>query len=224
MMTAAAAEGKAGAHDGGGQPWSTGHEHGSAAVSILGVLLALLLASAAWMAWKPGWQVVIGPPEDPPNRIPVTAFCDAARQQGWDFAADGQLLRDLVIGLRQAGLDGTIEIWGRRCRTAPALRKPDEPLARIPATFWKHHELGGLGTVAAVTRAGNIETRTELTTDNTRVHTRPMPGSEPPPDDAGYRDIHLNLMQAMDWLQTEANACKGISRRGRSGTMSGQSH
>ena len=39
------------------------------AVGTAGVLLALLLLSAAWAGRRPGWQIVFGPPAESANRI-----------------------------------------------------------------------------------------------------------------------------------------------------------
>jgi hypothetical protein len=186
----------------------------TAVLSTLAVVLALLLISAAWAARTPAWQIVFGPPEDSPNRMPLTEFCVEARNRGWDFAADEQLLPDLTTGLREAALAGSIEIWGRKCRTMTLLRSPDEPLVRIPATFWKHHDLDGLDMAIADNSDGNAGAHEGAATKNALIQTRAIPTSEPDFEDAAYRDIHLNYMQAMDWLQTDAGSYKGLSRRG----------
>lgn len=188
------------------------------AVSTLGVLLALLLISAAWIGRKPGWQIVFGPPEESQNRIPLTEFYLEARARGWDFASDRQLLLDLAIGLREAGLAGGIEMWGRKCRVEAVPRAPGEPLVKIPAAFWKHHDIDGLR--MAIAGNGDTGAGAGLETNNALVGTRPMPTGDADLDDATYKDIHLNYIQAMDWLQTDANPYKGISRRGYAGSAS----
>lgn len=184
------------------------------AVSTVAVLLALLLISALWTRRRPTWQIVFGPPRDPPNRIPLTEFYVEARNRGWDFGSDRQLFLDLAIGLREAALAGSIEMWGRKCRAMAVLAAPQDALLRIPAEFWKHHVIDGLR--MAIARPGNdgAATTEGMETNNFLIQTRALPTSDADFDDASYRDIHLNYIQAMDWLQTDADACKGTSRRG----------
>ncbi|MCC7259268.1 MAG: hypothetical protein IT486_12960 [Gammaproteobacteria bacterium] len=186
----------------------------TAVVSTLGVLLALLLISAAWTARKPGWQIVFGPPADSPNRLPVTEFCIQARHQGWDFADDEGLWLDLAIGLREAGLAGAIEMWGQRCPPVGVLRTPGAPLIRIPAAFWKHHDIDGLRLAMGSPGEDAAGTPGPSAMNNALVRTRALPTRDPAAADAAYQDLHLNYLQAADWLQTDAAAYRGISRRG----------
>jgi hypothetical protein len=183
------------------------------AVSIVAVLLALLLVSAAWTARKPVWQIVSGPPQESLNRVPVVEFCLEARQRGWDFAADEQLIVDLAIGLREAALDGAVEMWGRKCRMISVLRTPDEPLVRIPAEFWKHHDIDGLA-MAIAGHDDDVEASGRHGASNVLIQTRAIPTSDPDFEDATYTDLHLNYMQATEWLQTDAKSCRKLSGRG----------
>lgn len=183
------------------------------AVSTVAVLLALLLISALSTRRRPAWQIVFGPPRDPPNRIPLTEFYVEARNRGWDFGSDRQLFLDLAIGLREAALAGSIEMWGRKCRTLAVLAEPHDALLGIPAEFWKHHEIDGLRMAIASPGNDGDATSEGMETNNFLIQTKAVPTSDPDFDDANYRDIHLNYIQAMDWLQTDADACKGISRR-----------
>lgn len=181
-------------------------------VIALGVCLALLLASMAWGRDRPRWQIVAGPPGESPNRIPLTEFCLLAQRHGWTFSADHRLFLDLAMGLREAGLAGAIEIWGRPCDSKGPVAVPRAPLARIPVGFWVDHEISGLG--AAIFKAGGSEeTADELQARNASVQTRCLPSSSGDTDKTIYQDIHLNYLQAMDWLDTSADACKGASRR-----------
>lgn len=181
-------------------------------VIALGVCLALLLASMAWGRDRPRWQIVAGPPGESPNRIPLTEFCLLAQHHGWTFAADHRLFLDLAMGLREAGLAGAIEIWGRPCDSKGPVAVPRAPLARIPVGFWVDHEISGLD--AAIFKAGGSEeAANELQARNASVRTRCLPSSSGDTDKTAYQDIHLNYLQAMDWLDTSADACKGASRR-----------
>lgn len=183
------------------------------AVSTVAVLLALLLISALWTRRTPTWQIVFGPPRDPPNRIPLTEFYVEARNRGWDFGRDRQLFLDLAIGLREAALAGSIEMWGRKYRVMTVLAAPHDALLVIPAEFWKHHEIDGLRMAIASPGNDGAADEADMETNNFLIQTRALPTSDPDFDDTSYRDIHLNYIQAMDWLQTDADACKGISRR-----------
>jgi len=182
----------------------------SAVAVTLGVLLALLLLSAAWAGKNRTWQIVSGPPKDSANRIRLTEFYAEARQQGWEFSADRQLLVDLALGLREAGLQGRIEMWGRKCLAPGMAPLPHDPLLRIAADFWKHHDIDGLRMALA---AGTGEGAARLETNNLRIQTRAFPTSDPDFDDATYRDLHLNYLQAMDWLQVNAASYRGVSQR-----------
>lgn len=184
----------------------------TAVVSTFGVLLALLLISAVWVGRKPRWQIVFGPPEESGNRIPLTEFYGEARNRGWDFDRDRQLFLDLAIGLREAALAGAIEIWGRKCRVMTLRRASDEPLLRIPAVFWKHHGIDGLRMAIATDEAMGADASWGMETNNALIHTHAMPTNDPDFDDTTYGDLHLNYLQAMDWLQTDAGRYKGVSR------------
>lgn len=190
------------------------------AVGTAGVLLALLLLSAAWAGRRPGWQIVFGPPAESANRIALTEFYAEACDQGWDFPADRQLALDLAIGLRDAGLADGIEMWGRRCRTLAALRGSAAPLQRIPAPFWKHHDIDGLRMVLPGAAADATGGSIRLETNNFLIRTRALPNSDPDFGDVSYEDIHLNYLQATGWLQTGAGRYRGISRRGFPGQAS----
>ncbi len=174
-------------------------------VSTLGVLLALLLISVAWSRAKPAWQVVFGPPREPENRIALTGFYAEARDLGWDFATDRQLVLDLAAGLRDAGLAGAIGMWGRKCRVLHTLVSPREPLLAIPAGFWKHHEIDGLRLAVAGDGGEGSTGAWRIETNNLLVRTRALPASTPDFDDAVFADIQLNYLQAMNWLETEAD-------------------
>lgn len=180
-------------------------------ITTLGILLALLLISAAWTDRKPTWQIVSGPPQESQNRLPLTEFYAEARQQGWDFLADQDLVLDLAIGLREAALDGAIEIWGRRQQTATLASTPKDVLLKIPAEYWQHHEIDGPRMVRINSDTGAIE---GLETNNFAVSTRNLPARVADVDLTTYRDLHLNFIQATDWLQTDAEAYKGAAKRG----------
>ncbi len=182
----------------------------TAAASTLGVLLALLLISAAWTRRRPAWQIVFGPPAESGNRLALTEFYVEARNRGWDFAGDPQLFLDLAIGLREAGLAGAIEMWGRKCRTLAVLKAAQEPLLPIPAAFWKHHDLDGERMAVAV----DSNTSEGMETNNFLIRTRALPTRDPDFDDTTFQDLHLNYLQAMDWLQADADSYRGISRQG----------
>lgn len=181
-------------------------------VVALGAFLALLLVSMAWGRDDRIWQIVSGPPGESPNRIPLTEFCLAAQHHGWAFAADRRLFIDLAAGLREAGLAGTIEIWGRPRHTQVLRKRPAGPLARIPAGFWADHQIDGLREAIFVPGDGE-EADDDLQARNAQVHTRAVSVEDPGPDDAMYRDIHLNYMQAMAWLESGARAWQGVSQR-----------
>lgn len=183
----------------------------STVITTLGILLALLLISAAWTGRKPTWQIVSGPPQESQNRLALTEFYAAARQQGWDFLAEQDLFLDLAIGLREAALDGAIEIWGRKQLAIGLPAAPKDVLVKIPAEYWQHHEIDGLRMARINSDTGMIE---GLETNNFSVSTRNLPARVADVDHTTYRDLHLNFIQATDWLQTDAEAYKGISRRG----------
>lgn len=183
----------------------------STVITTLGILLALLLISAAWTGRKPTWQIVSGPPQESQNRLALTEFYAEAQRQGWDFLAGQDLFLDLAIGLREAALDGAIEIWGRRQQITTLPSAPRDVLLKIPAEYWKHHEVDGLRMARIDSATGAIE---GLETNNFSISTRNLPARVADVDHTTYRDLHLNFIQATDWLQTDAAAYKGIAQRG----------
>ena len=180
-------------------------------MSIVAVLLALLLLSAAWTLRKPAWELVFGPPADPPNRIPLTEFYVEAQKAGWNLTTDQQLCLDLAIGLREAGLDGSIEIWGRKFRKLTMPGMADGPLQRIDPGYWQYHQVDGLRMVLAADASSATGTL-QLETNNRLIRTLALPTCDPHADTATYQDLQLNCLQALHWLHTDAARYQGISR------------
>lgn len=179
-------------------------------LAAVGALLALTAAAMVADSRRSAWQVVLGPPTEPANRVPVAEFWFEVRDHGWDFTSDEGLFADLAMGLRDAGLAGLIEMWGRKS-VAPMRdgRRPKPPLQRIEAGYWQHHEIEGLRLAVR----GGEEGLARPQVDNSLLRTCRASGC--PAEVAGvlYEDVHLNYLQALDWLQLEASRYRGLSPR-----------
>ena len=122
-----------------------------------------------------------------PDRIPLTDLRDQALSNGWNIDDTPEELVGLARALRQAGLDGTLKLWGRK--NIP--RSGREPLSLIQKDHWNSNQ---------------IYTLDWLTTDdNFRVCSISQNGI------ILYWDLHVDAAAKFDWLTHEAEKYKGIS-------------
>lgn len=181
-------------------------EHGGATV-ILGFLLdpppwlflVTLPTGAALILWdlkgRPGfWQTSKAQPQI--NRIPFAEFLKLAANCGWDFVSPSSLhLIDLAQALRQGGLDETLVVWGRlhRYPRSEALMR-QEPLDKIPPTHWREF----MPHLFPAMDGNNFNTKTWRPTSTETA--------------AGYIDLHVDRLQALQWLKSEATRFKGKTK------------
>lgn len=107
---------------------------------------------------------------------------------------------DLAHGLRQAGLDGTIQFWGRHRRSSSTATK-HEVLCIIDKEFWDKGEIY-LFTCFTVKNCNIVG----VANDNFKSYVKSKV------DDFRSNeccDIHLDKMQAISWLKNESKKYKG---------------
>ncbi len=131
----------------------------------------------------------------PLQRITFVDFRNIVRDQfHWNVSGERNLEAvDLLDGLRQAGVDKTIQFWGRRRRYNNLVLDREDPLVEIPSDHWKdfQFEWG-----SAITAGENID----VTTYN-RSAKNWAQGS--------FFDIHLHREEAIEWMNSTAKAFRG---------------
>ena len=133
------------------------------------------------------------------NRMSLLDFMKLAAERGWDVTGQHNLQGvDLLDGLRQAGVDGSLQLWGRLNRYGNRALITDEPLVSIDASHWRDFRFDW---GSALTGSANIETQTY----NLHKMSEPYTG--------GYVDVHLNKASATRWLETSARSYKGARDR-----------
>jgi hypothetical protein len=122
-----------------------------------------------------------------PQRISVLDFLAAAEADGWVFLGKRLALHRFALGVREIGLSGTVEIWGRQLedgwdlKSAPGIY----PIEKIEPSYFREH---WIDVHQAWMHRENAYTRTS----------RPA-GNEP----TFFSDLYLDRVRALDWLRGE---------------------
>lgn len=78
----------------------------------------------------------------PPRRLPLTAFREEAIKQGWEVHGGvSHDVLDIISRLRQAGLDGVIEFYGRPHRNDAETLNRKESCEPIDRSHWRDFEI-----------------------------------------------------------------------------------
>lgn len=138
-------------------------------------------------------------PHDAPKRIPLMEFRETARASGWDIGGlHGLEGIDLLIGLRQAALDGQVQLFGRQAKwKGNDLLRQVQPIIAIPAEYWTDHHIdwGGFNQHG----------------DDNFAALSTAPGTAPDAND--YVDLHVDLAAAIKWLDSDGLKYKGQTAR-----------
>lgn len=136
-------------------------------------------------------------------RMALVDLAKEATNYGWSFSADELHVIDFRDGLRQAGVDGTIRMWGRKQHQFEELTR-QEPLQEIDKQYWRGQNWidpiswtrmdSQKGTFAGFAQ-DNFQTRTVTLTDTER-----------------YADIHVDRAQALLWLRGAAKTFIGRNK------------
>jgi len=131
------------------------------------------------------------------TRMSLIELCEEASKQGWNFTSKHSLhILDLADGLRQAGLDGAVRMWGKTIHDFDELTR-NEVLKEIPKKHWDEFSIDGTSCI----RLNNVGEPIDLDSNfNTYSHNF---------NKKGYVDIYLNREQALQWLRTDAKQYKG---------------
>lgn len=136
-------------------------------------------------------------------RMTLVDLAKEAKNYGWEFATHELEIIDFRDGLRQAGVDGTIRIWGRMQHQFDELSR-QEPLQEIEKGYWRRQNwIDPASWMRVDTRKGtfagivddNFLTRTVTVTDSER-----------------YVDIHVDRAQALLWLRGAAKSFIGRNK------------
>lgn len=137
--------------------------------------------------------------DEGPLRMSLTEFGKISTGQGWDIHdLETSHIYDFVNGLQQAGVDETVEIWGRK--KSQGLFPRNYPLVKIPADYWHRNKIDPHGCLHI---GGDND---ENAQDNLNI-TITTTGRNPQ-----YEDIHVNRQQALNWLKREAAQYRGKTR------------
>ncbi len=136
-------------------------------------------------------------------RMTLVDLCKEAEMHGWDFGNYEMHVIDFKDGLRQAGVDGTVNMWGRKQHQLVELSR-QEPLQPIERDYWRRQNwIDPTSWMRVDTRKGtfagilddNFQTRTVTVTDTER-----------------YVDIHVDRAQALLWLRGAAKSFIGKNK------------
>lgn len=132
------------------------------------------------------------------ERIPIREFWEEAPKYGWQFTQESLDILELCHGIKQACLDGEIEMWGRPDRNLfPSLTR-DELLVKIPPEHWKDYKIN----------VGVFRNPAAVDLDYKSYSLR-----VPEADRQGYADLHVAKGSALRWLKTSAAKYRGKMKR-----------
>lgn len=131
------------------------------------------------------------------DRVELVEIIQKAKDAGWRIHGDDRQVLELLHGLRQAGVDGTIQYWGRFCEYSSSIESNTTlPLVKIPADHWEDYQID-LVPVMQETE-NNRRNRTTRSLVNESGY------------NLSYNDLHCNLTQAVDWLENNAMPQAGV--------------
>lgn len=144
-------------------------------------------------------------------RIPMIEFCEIAIRNGWLLYGESTFYKDDLIaeGLRQASLDGFIQVWGQKgpvSKSTVGQRVLLERLEEIPKEYWKNYKIEPM---TCIYHQGSIPGDSG---DNRRVTTNSLTHI---PEPQIFHDIYLDEKQAMEWLKRDSFAFMGKTEKRR---------
>lgn len=166
--------------------------------TIAGIIASVAYAALLWAVWRhhripqivgsvpSGLPVVDVEKADTATRIPLLDLLHEAEASGWSLQ-NRDISQRFAQGLRQAGAERAVEIWGRDLKkgwdlkSAPFIYTSE----RIPPTYFKDH---WIEVQQALTHQLNAYTRTS----------RPA-GSDP----RFFADLYVDRLLALEWLRSK---------------------
>ncbi len=124
-------------------------------------------------------------------QVPLIGLREEAIKLGWDFSDGSEQSMEFTFAISQAALDFDIQFWGRE-DVSESEKDKRSKLLSIEASHWITF------TVEPVTFASS--------TDNVDTCSFKFPSMEA----KGFRDLHVDCDQAMQWLTTMTNEFKNM--------------
>lgn len=139
------------------------------------------------------------------DRLSLVEFGKAAINHGWDILGDDSLENlDLLDAIRQAGVDGALDVFGRPVQSMRELTFV-KPLIQIPNEYWANNFIGISDFL--LYRQNRIE---GFLDNNLDTCTSSYAAD---PNKTSYADIHISREQAFKWLKSEALVYRGRRER-----------
>lgn len=168
-------------------PWWLSHPLTRIGAIVLGGLFG-------WWTWKlfQRWRSVlpidVATTEQRAGKISIMELRkEAEKKYDWDFSsAVNTHILGFTFGLRESGVAGDLEFWGRSNRNMFDSLTRGEPLQKIDQDHWIEFEIDGLFSLHE--------------TDNLKIVSRPSKGENKP----GYADIYVDRSPAIKWLKNTA--------------------
>ena len=153
-----------------------------ASLALVGLLLGPKIEEFVWSISKP-------------PRSPMTEFLAEAEKRGVSFTGHNYDLLELAKELRQAALNGAIEIYGRYTRHKSDELNQNEPLQPIPREHWATFQID-----ANTLRRIDVENQERgRALDNHQITT--YNPSQQNWRDGSYFDLYTNTVSARRWLR-----------------------
>ncbi|MCF7821543.1 MAG: hypothetical protein K9M17_03760 [Mariprofundaceae bacterium] len=125
------------------------------------------------------------------SRIPLTDFRSLATNAGWNLSGEDELVLEFCLAISQAALDGEIKFFGRKEEHISEAANRRQKLRPIPIEHWEEF---------------NVEPIRFMSCDDNFSIMTYILGSPA----KGYRDLHVDKEQAIQWLNTTAEKHKKV--------------
>ena len=170
-----------------------------AGAGVLGIIFFVRLLLAPYWIHRADQEIIRGLKEKLPQptdteRISLIELFNEAIKYGLDLLGKDGLLTKLCDALRQSGLLGELEFFGRGNTGMFEANKRRVPLEAIPKEHWKKFRID-VSTIIDAGAGGNNGT---IASDNFNVRSK-IPGLT----GGGFRDIHARKAQSLKWLERE---------------------
>ena len=127
----------------------------------------------------------------------MTELRDEAKNQGWEIDSEtGLHILDLCDGLRQAGLDGVVQFWGRPDEGIFEDISRREPLDKISNEYWRDYQIEPIRWLEAES--------------NFDVHTYSLKQANW--GENRYMDLHVDKAQVLHWIKHDALQYRGRNK------------
>lgn len=129
--------------------------------------------------------------ENADKRMPLIELREEAAEKSWDLSGKDELVLEFCLAISQAALDGEVQFFGRKEEHISEAANRRQKLKPIPIEHWEEFNVEPIRFMSC---DDNFSVMTYILGNPTK----------------GYRDLHVDREQAIQWLNTMAEKHKKV--------------